>query len=336
MTSNRILTLSLESLLQLTQGSVVEGFYASESERSALLLKSVSNIQSLENSTSQDVAFFFNPKYQAQLLKARPLFLVVGTDFVQSLLQAQAQLKHLSQTILIECKNPYLAMAKVLNFFKTESDEVSIHPTAVVESSARIGKNVSIGPHCWVGHEVTIGDDTKLFAGVKIYDRSVIGQRCRIHAGVVIGSDGFGYVPLSDGHYKIHHIGRVLIGDDVEIGANSTIDRGTMDDTKIASQVKIDNCVHIGHNAQVGRGSILCGMAGLAGNAKLGEFVTLGGKAAVSNLVTIGDRAQIGGGGMVSKDVPAGESWTGYPARPLAEHLKILANLNRLFKNKKK
>jgi UDP-3-O-[3-hydroxymyristoyl] glucosamine N-acyltransferase len=182
-----------------------------------------------------------------------------------------------------------------------------------------------------------------LFPSVTLYEKTKIGKRCRIHAGVVLGADGFGYAPYLDpqtklpyGHQKIYHLGRVVIEDDVEIGANSTIDRGTLGDTVIRSQAKIDNLVQVGHNCDVGEGSILCGAAGMAGSSSLGKFVYVGAQAGTGNQVHVGDYAKLAGYTGAAKDVAPHAEVAGVPARPLVDYFKILAIQNKLLRERGK
>ncbi len=229
-----------------------------------------------------------------------------------------------------------------------------IHSTAVVHASVKLAENVSIGPGCVVGagctigpgavltcnisvgNDVSIGAGTRLSPNVTLYARSRVGARCILHAGVVIGADGFGYHPSPDGRgaIKIPHIGNVVLGDDVEIGANSSVDRAKFGSTTIGSGTKIDNLVQIGHNCRVGRGCILCGQVGLAGSVTLGDGVTLGGRVAVADNISIGARASVAGYSGVMGDVPPGEAYMGVPAGPAGEWRRIYAFLRKLGKNR--
>jgi UDP-3-O-[3-hydroxymyristoyl] glucosamine N-acyltransferase len=224
----------------------------------------------------------------------------------------------------------------------------SVHPTAVlgrgvrigsgcvIEAGAEIGEGSVLYPGCFVGPGARIGKDCVLFPNVVLYEWVEIGDRVRIHAGSVVGSDGFGYAPLRQaetgvcGHQKIFHLGRVRIGDDVELGANVTVDRGTLADTRIERMAKLDNQVHIGHNSLVEEGAIICGGTCLAGGAVVGRYATVGGLTGVSNRVRVGAGAQVGAMTLVTKDVADGETAVGSPQRSYREHFKAHAALNRL------
>jgi UDP-3-O-[3-hydroxymyristoyl] glucosamine N-acyltransferase len=176
---------------------------------------------------------------------------------------------------------------------------------------------------------------------VTLYEWTRLGNRVRVHSGSVIGADGFGYAPRKEGgkvtgHHKIHHLGRVVIGDDVELGANVTIDRGTVGDTRIGSHVKIDNQVQIGHNCQVGEGSVLCGMSGMAGSSKVGKYVYIGGQSGLANQVTVGDGARVAATTGVYTDVAPGMLVMGHPMREQKAHFRVHALLDRMLEERRK
>lgn len=225
-----------------------------------------------------------------------------------------------------------------------------VHPSALIDPSARISPEASIGPNTVIGPRSTIGPGTVLQAGVTIgaevsvgahctflpgvvvMDRCEIGDHVILHPGVVIGADGFGYYPdpATRTPAKIPHIGRVVIENHVEVGANTTIDRAKFGETRIGAATKIDNLVQIGHNCRIGRCCIICGMTGLAGSVTLGDGVTLAGRVSIADNRTIGSGATVGGSSGVMDDIPAGETWLGAPARPARETMRILASLDRL------
>ena len=237
--------------------------------------------------------------------------------------------------ILIRVPNARIAFAKALAlFFPEEKFAAGIHPTAVVATSAEIDPTAHIGPHCVIGERVKLGansvlqggnfvggdsklgDDVNLFPNVTLYPRSEIGNRVRIHAGTVVGSDGFGYVQDGSVHRKVPQIGNVVIGDDVEIGANVAIDRGALGSTVIGKGTKIDNLVQIAHNVEIGEHSIVVGQAGIAGSSKLGKYVVLAGQVGIAGHLKIGNQVTVAAQSGVMHDIPDGEKWLGSPAQP--------------------
>jgi UDP-3-O-[3-hydroxymyristoyl] glucosamine N-acyltransferase len=187
-----------------------------------------------------------------------------------------------------------------------------------------------IDAHVVIGEGVPVGAQSHLYPGVTAYAGAEIGNRVIAHAGARIGSDGYGYVFAKGVHQKIPHVGRCIIHDDVEIGANACIDRGSIDDTVIGVGTKIDNLVQIGHNCRVGKLCLVMAQVGMAGSTRLGDGVVIAGQAATAGHMEIGDRAQIAGQSAVFGDVPAGEKWSGYPARPHRESLRATAALWKL------
>jgi UDP-3-O-[3-hydroxymyristoyl] glucosamine N-acyltransferase len=208
--------------------------------------------------------------------------------------------------------------------------DVTVGPYAVVGDGASLGDNTVIDAHVVIGAGVSVGAHCHLFPGVTLYPGSTLANRVIAHAGVRIGGDGYGYVFSDGAHQKIPHVGRCLIHDDVEIGANTTIDRGSIDDTVIGAGTKIDNLVQIGHNCAIGKLCLIMSQVGLAGSTRIGDGVILGGQVGVRGHLEIGDGAKIGGQAGVFGDVPAGETWSGYPARPHRESLRASAALFKL------
>ncbi len=255
----------------------------------------------------------------------------------------------------IKVKNPDLAMAQLLEAFEPDSPhfQKEIHPTAVIDSSVKIGKNCKIGAGTYVGKNVVLGDgvvlypnvtildDTKIgehtiiWSGTVIRERTEIGNHCIFHANVSIGADGFGYRPSADGSslVKIIHIGNVIIGNYVEIGANSCVDRGKFSSTIIGDGCKIDNLVQIAHNCVLGRSCIMAGSSGLAGSVTLGDGVTIGGSASIKDHITLHSGVTVGAGSGVIADVEAGKTVLGYPATDAREMLKQWVALRKLAKN---
>jgi UDP-3-O-[3-hydroxymyristoyl] glucosamine N-acyltransferase len=206
----------------------------------------------------------------------------------------------------------------------------TIHPYAVVSEGAKLGDRVVLYPGVFVGEGTGIGDDTVVYPNVSIREGVTIGNRVIIHSGTVIGSDGFGFVTEGGLHHKIPQIGGVIIGDDVEIGANCTIDRAAMGNTVIGQGTKLDNLVHVAHNVTIGEHCLLAGQAGIAGSTVLGNYVAVGGRTAISDHLKIGDRVMIGGGSGVAHSVDPGQVIAGYPAVPVREWLKAQVVLPKL------
>jgi UDP-3-O-[3-hydroxymyristoyl] glucosamine N-acyltransferase len=246
------------------------------------------------------------------------------------------------------------AMARVSRHFDARPLPAApgVHPSAIVSATARLGAGVRIGPFCVVADDVELGDDVVLgarcsigagsrvgpggvlFEGVVLYDGVRVGARARFHAGVVIGGDGFGFAAGPRGAEKIHHLGGVVIGDDVELGANTTIDRGTVSNTRIGHRVKMDNLVQVAHNVVIGDDVMVAGLTGFAGSCRVGDRVLIGGACGIADHVTIGDDARLAGRSAVSKDVPPGETWGGMPAQPfrrLVRERYLIGQLERMW-----
>jgi len=254
-----------------------------------------------------------------------------------------------TKKIIIRVDNPRLAFAKALAVFFPEPKFIAgIHPSAAIAASAQIDPTAHIGPHCTVGERVqvganvvlqagnfigddaVIGDETNLFSNVTIYPRTQIGKRVRIHAGAVIGSDGFGYVFDSGFHRKVPQVGNVVIGDDVEIGSNTSVDRGALGSTIIGKGTKIDNLVQVGHNVELGEYCILCAQVGIAGSAKLGKYTVLAGQVGIAGHLKIGNQVTIGSKSGVMHNIPDGEKWLGIPAQPDKQAKRIMIAMQRL------
>ena len=211
------------------------------------------------------------------------------------------------------------------------AESASIGAFAVVEDGAVVGENTVVHPQVYIGHEAQIGEDTVLYPQVVINAFCQVGARCILHSGTVIGADGFGLIEAEEGHTKVPQIGRVIISDDVEIGANCTIDRGTIDDTLIERGVKFDNLSHIGHNCRVGEHSRIVAQVGISGSVDIGRHVIFAGQAGAADHVSIGDYAIIGGRGGVIRNIPAGKMlYSGMPAAPHAETVTQYKTLKAL------
>jgi UDP-3-O-[3-hydroxymyristoyl] glucosamine N-acyltransferase len=213
-------------------------------------------------------------------------------------------------------------------------EPVEIGPHTVLGRGVQLGRNVRIGAGCVLGDGVAIGDDTQLYPGVTVYPGTALGKRVIVHAGAVLGSDGFGYVPGKGGeaHRKIPHVGRCLIGDDIEIGANTCIDRGSVDDTVIGSGTKIDNLVHIAHNVRLGARCLLMAQSGIAGSTQVEDDVIIAGQAGVSDHLTVGRGARLLVQSGTIANIPAEATVSGYPSRSHREYLRAQAALYRLAK----
>jgi UDP-3-O-[3-hydroxymyristoyl] glucosamine N-acyltransferase len=234
------------------------------------------------------------------------------------------------------------------SLYRPPKREAGIHATARIGRGVTLGTDVAIGAYAVVGHGATLGDrtwieshavvgngvvtgaDVRIYPSVTLYSGTVLGDRVTVHAGARLGSDGFGYVFRNGIHDKIPHVGRCIVENDVEIGANSTIDRGSVDDTVIGAGTKIDNLVHIAHNVRIGRLTLIMAQVGIAGSARVGDGVVLAGQVGLSGHLTIGDRARLAAQAGVFGDVPAGETWSGYPARPHRQSLRASAAMLRL------
>lgn len=251
--------------------------------------------------------------------------------------------------VLIRVANARVAFAKVLAlFWPPPAFSPGVHPAAVISKSANIDPSAHIGPLCvigdrarigaravlqgrnHVGADCTVAEDTNLFPNVTLYPRSQIGQRVIIHAGTVVGADGFGYVPDQGIHRKVPQIGNVIIHDDVEIGANVTIDRGALGPTIIGKGTKIDNLVQVGHNVVIGEHCIIVSQVGIAGSTRIGNNVTLAGQVGIAGHLKIGDGATVAAQSGVMTDIPAGEKWLGAPAVPAPQMKRIYIGWQRL------
>ncbi|MEP6664036.1 MAG: UDP-3-O-(3-hydroxymyristoyl)glucosamine N-acyltransferase [Verrucomicrobiota bacterium] len=297
-----------------------------------------------------DLTFAENEKFFDAAKQSAASAILVDGDF------------HSEDKVLIRVENARIAFAKLLPLFFPEAKfEVGIHRSATIDPSAQIDSTAHIGPHCVIGahvkigahaileggnhiqHGSSIGADTRLFPNVTLYARTQIGNRVRIHSGTVIGSDGFGYVFDSGFHRKIPQTGNVIIGDDVEIGANTTIDRGALGPTSIGKGTKIDNLVQIGHNVTIGEHCIIISQTGISGSTTLGNYVTVAGQAGIAGHLKIGNRVTIAGKSGIMFDIADGEKWFGSPiaaqdremkrqliaAQRLPELLKRVARLEK-------
>jgi len=300
----------------------------------------ISGAASLAEATSGEITFYGNPRYLAAFRKTRASAAFVPQDFTEQIVSGQ-----------IRVENPTKAFEQVVLRFAPQpiSFAPGIHSSAVVASGVSLGKDVSVGAYAvvepgveigtgarigalsYVGHETTIGAGSLIYPNVTIRERTRIGERVIIHSGTVIGSDGFGFEMAAGGHKKVPQIGIVQIDDDVEIGANTTIDRARFGRTWIQEGVKIDNLVQIGHNVVIGKHSIIVAQVGIAGSVRIGSGVVIGGQAGIIGHIEIDDGTMIGAQSGVSKSLHGG-TWWATPTVPLKEAKEQLAWVRRLGK----
>ncbi|MRJ06430.1 MAG: UDP-3-O-(3-hydroxymyristoyl)glucosamine N-acyltransferase [Epsilonproteobacteria bacterium] len=299
--------------------------------------REITGIATLTDASPSHLSFFHNSKYLSQLQKTRAGAVLLEEKYLPDLPKG---------VIPIVTSNPYLKIAEASQLFALppwEEGEAEIAPTAqigkgvVIGKGAKIGENVQIMPNVVIAPEVEIGEGSVIYPNVSIYRGTKIGKRVRIHSGAVIGSDGFGYAHTPEGeHIKIFHLGRVVIGDDTEIGANTTIDRGVFGETRIGKGVKIDNLVQIGHNCQIGDYAILVSQVGLSGSTKLGRNVIMGGQSATAGHLEIAPFTTIAARGGVTKSITKPGTYSGFPLMEHKKWLKLQTILSQLLKGRLK
>ena len=285
----------------------------------------ITGIAPLESATPSQISFLSNPKYQQQLLGSQ-----AGCVIVAPALQALA----LTRGACIVAEDPYLYFAKLTQWWKRLRDQggaTGVHASAVVDALAVVHPRATIGPLCVVERGARIGAGTVLKSRVTVGEDCVVGERCLLHPGVVIGADGFGFAPHDGAWEKIEQLGAVRIGNDVEIGANTCIDRGALSDTVIEDGVKLDNLIQIGHNVRVGRHTAMAGCVGVAGTATIGANCTLGGGAIVLGHLTLADHVNISAATTVSKSISKPGHYTGmFPVDDNASWERNAATLKQL------
>lgn len=299
----------------------------------------IAGVATLRSASANEASFCHRGKYLEDLRQSRAGVVIV----------APADRDGYAGNRIV-ADNPYLYFARVSTLLNPDpSPAIGVDPSARVHSSARIGVGVAIGPfcsigaachigdgvvmrgHCAVGDEVTIGAGTRIDTHVSIYARSVVGARCVILSGAVIGADGFGFAPDGPRWVKIPQIGRVVVGNDVEIGANTTIDRGALDDTVIEEGVKLDNQVQIGHNCRIGAHTAIAGCVGIAGSTRLGQRCMIGGAAMIAGHLELADGVIVSGGTLISKSIREAGVYTGvYPFEPNKKWTRNAAALRHL------
>jgi len=300
----------------------------------------VSTIAPLDRAGEGQLSFCASSRYASLLATTSATVVLLSPDVADTETRARAR---------VVVARPHDAMLGVLpKLYRLPQARPGVHPTAVIGRGARIGGGASIGPfvsigdgavlgarvvlhaHVQIGAGVELGDDVQLHPNVTVYAGTRMGSRVTVHSAAVIGSDGFGYVQREGRHVKIPHVGRCVIEDDVEIGAGTTVDRGSIDDTVIGAGTKIDNLVMIAHNVRIGRLCLIAAQAGISGSVRIEDGCVVGGQAGFQGHHTIGKGARIGAQSGVFGDVPAGELWSGYPARPHREALRAQAALFKL------
>ncbi len=297
----------------------------------------IQGLAAIDQATPRDITFIAGRRYARLAAQSRAAAFIVSPEY-----------SDLDRPLII-VPHPYLAYAQVAALFApprprppgisplaclgrelTLGRDLSIAPLVCIGDQVRLGDRVTIMAGCVLGDQVEIGPDSLIYPNVTILERCVLGARVIIHSGTVIGADGFGFVPGKEGHTKIPQLGTVVIEDDVEIGANCTIDRGALGETRVGRGVKMDNLVHLAHNVTVGEHSLLVAQAGVSGSTRLGRHVALGGQAGLVGHIELGDGAQVAAQSGVTHNIPAGQTVGGSPARPQREWARIQALLTKL------
>ncbi len=293
----------------------------------------------INSAKSGDITFLANPKYKPYLSETNASAVIIKKE-----MEVDASIP------VIRVDDPYYCFLQIFLLFHPKKQTLApgIHQNAVIHPEVTIGEEVSIGANVVIGKDCVIGDRTQIHPGCVIMDNTHIGSECLfyplvsvredvrignqviIHNGAVIGSDGFGFAPHEGVYHKIPQTGTVIIEDDVEIGANCTIDRATMGETIIRKGVKLDNLIHIAHNVEVGEATVMAAQAGISGSTKIGHHVMVGGQVGTVGHIEIGDFVQIGAQSGVSKNIPEKEIVFGYPARPIMQTKRIEAVINQL------
>lgn len=301
----------------------------------------VSTVSSIDGGKAGSLAYLTNPKYEQYIYTTEASIVLVDSTF---------EPKQEVKTTLIKVDNVGQCVLNLLEMYNATRPQkrgisklASIHEGAVmgedcyvgdftvVEATAKIGDKVQIYPQCYIGDNVTIGEGTKIYPGVKIYEGCVVGKNCILHAGVVIGADGFGFAPREDGTFaKIPQLGNVIIEDNVELGANTCVDRAKTDSTIIRSGVKLDNLIQVGHNVQIGSNTVMSAQVGIAGTTKIGSNCFVGGQVGFADHITVGNGCKIGSQSGLDKSVPDGEIRFGSPALPGIQYHRSFAVFRQL------
>jgi UDP-3-O-[3-hydroxymyristoyl] glucosamine N-acyltransferase len=300
----------------------------------------VSTVSPIEKGFAGSLSFLANPKYTSFVASTDASVVIVKDDFA-----SESTVK----ATLIRVSDPYSSFALLLQKYdEMNRPQAGIHPAAVIADSATIGKDVTIGAGCVIEDKAVIGDGTilganvvveretkigsgcKLHTGSKLMHRCVLGNRCTLHAGVIIGSDGFGFAPSDASYSKIPQVGNVVLEDDVEIGANSTIDRATMGSTIIRLGVKLDNLIQVAHNVEIGEHTVIAAQTGIAGSTKIGKRCMIGGQVGIIGHLTIGDNVKIAAQSGVGNNLPDGAIVQGSPAFEVGNYRRSYVSFRRL------
>jgi UDP-3-O-[3-hydroxymyristoyl] glucosamine N-acyltransferase len=277
----------------------------------------------IEEGKEGAISFLSNPKYIHYIYETKSSVVLINED---------VELERVVQPTLIRVKNAYESVAKLLQLYDSmKPKKTGVDSLAFVSPSAKIGKDVYIGPFTFVGENVEIGDGSRIYPHVTIYDGCRIGKNVTIHAGTVIGADGFGFAPNTEGYAKIPQIGIVIIEDNVEIGANTCVDRSTMGQTIIHKGVKLDNLIQVAHNCEIGENTVMSAQVGLAGSTKIGSWCMVGGQAGFSGHITVADKTFVGAqSGVISNTKGNGQQLIGAPAIDPKVFFKAQAVMKKL------
>jgi UDP-3-O-[3-hydroxymyristoyl] glucosamine N-acyltransferase len=283
----------------------------------------VNTFAKIEEGKEGAISFLSNPKYTHYLYDTKSSIVLVNED-----LQLEQEVK----TTLIRVRNAYESVAQLLQLYESmKPKKTGIDSLAFVSPTAEIGKDVYIAPFAYIGDNVKIGDGCRIYPHVTIYEGCRIGNNVTIHAGSVIGADGFGFAPNQDGYNKIPQIGIVVIEDNVEIGANTCVDRSTMGETRIHKGVKLDNLIQVAHNCEIGENTVMSAQAGMAGSTKIGAWCMVGGQAGFAGHIHVADKTFVGAQcGVISDTKGNGESLIGSPAMDPREYFKAVAYWKRM------
>lgn len=301
----------------------------------------VSRIAPLDRAVGDELSFLASPKYVKLLAESKAAAILVSPDLKDTpgactnrviVAKPHEAILALLPKLYRQAERPFVGVhpTAVVDATATVDADVCIEPYAVVGAGARIARGAWVGAHCVIGAGAQVGEQARLYPQVTLYPGVTLGARVAVHSGTRIGSDGFGYVYQNGAHQKVPHVGGCVVGDDVEIGANCTIDRGSIDQTVIGAGTKIDNLVHIAHNVRIGRLCLLAAQVGIAGSVRIGDGVVMAGQVGVSGHVTVGDKVTLTAQTGVISDVPSGEMWGGFPSRPHRESMKGYAAIARL------